>query len=95
MNVGDLCHFDRVAVENLLRTGILNATRQASPSTRSINSVGDTFSFGSKSNDLLEDSFTFLVNCSAGLENYRSEIIVGFLKSTGVSVNLLTSVSRR
>ena len=61
-----------VAIQNLLSNRILNTTRKTSPRARSENGVCDSFSLGSKSNDLLENSLTFFVNSTTRLKHYWS-----------------------
>ena len=88
-NVCDFCHIDRVAVQNLLCRSNLNATRETSPSSRGVNSVGDSLSLGSKTNYLLKDGFPFFVNCTACLKHYRSKIVVRLLECSSITIELL------
>ena len=63
--VSDFCLFDKVAVQDLLCRSHLNTTRETSPCSGGIHSVGDSLSFGSKADYLLENGFTFFVDCAA------------------------------
>ena len=67
----------------------LNATRETSPSSRGVNSMGDSLSLGSKTNYLLKDGFPFFVDCTACLKHYRSKIVVRFLECSSITIELL------
>ena len=65
-----------VAIKNLLRGCGLHTAREPRPGTRGINGVRDPLPFGSEPNNLLQDSLSFLIHSSAGLENYWSEVVI-------------------
>jgi hypothetical protein len=73
----------------LLCDSILNTTRQPGPGSGSKNSVRDSLSFGSESNDLLKNSFPFFVHCTASLKHHGSKIVVRVFKGGPVPINLL------
>ena len=93
MNVSDFCRIirliDIIAVQNLLGNSELYTARKPGPGTSSKNSVSDTFPLGGKTNYLLEDGFPFLVHSATSLKNDRGEIVIRFLKTGSIPINLL------
>ena len=74
---------------NLLCGSDLNTTRKTRPSARGKNGVCDSFSIGSKTNNLLENIFSFPVHCSTRFKHDGSEVVIRLLKCSGVSIDFL------
>ena len=89
-NVCDWCQIDKVAVQNLLSCGELNTTREASPRSSCVNSVGDPFPFRSKANYLLQDLFPFFVYSTTRLKHHRSEVVIRVNKRRSVAISFLS-----
>src|ERR1700761_838061 len=89
INISDFRHFVTVAIQNLLCGSDLNTTRKTRPSARGKNGVCDSFSIGSKTNNLLENIFSFLVHCSTRFKHYGSEVVIRLLESSGVTIDFL------
>ena len=87
INICDFGRFVTVAIQNLLCGSYLNTTRKTRPSARGKNGVRDSFSIGSKTNNLLKNVFSFLVHCSTRFKHYRREVVIRLLKSSGVSID--------